>query len=63
MKRSLLSLLTSIGLGALAYGQQEQPVGTISENVRFATFNGGLSNTQLTDFAGQIVVLYYYTPW
>lgn len=54
--------LAFVGFGALAPAQQ-LPVGTLSENVDFALLGGGLSNSQLTDYSGRIVVLYYYTPW
>ena len=63
MKRLLFFLLSSAALSYPAHAQ-ELPVGTISENVDFSLLeSGNLTNAALTDFEGQIVVLYYYTPW
>ncbi len=62
MRIALAPIVLSLGLTSLALAQ-ELPVGTLSKNVAFATLEGGLTNTQLTDYAGNIVVLYYYTPW
>ena len=62
MKSLALVFFALIGLGNVARAQQ-LPVGAISENVEFALLGGGLTNSQLTVYSGEIVVLYYYTPW
>lgn len=60
-----LSALISFFLVANAslLAQEQQPVGTLSEDVDFALLGGQLTNTSLSSYEGGIVVLYYYTPW
>ena len=60
--RLSLVLLSCFSLSPLVQAQ-ELPVGTQSENVQFSILDGGLRNTDLSEFAGQIVAIYYYTPW
>ncbi len=63
MKRPTLLLFATLALG-LAANAQELPVGTISQNVDFTLFeSGGPANRSLSQFEGQVLVLYYYTPW
>ena len=61
----LLALTLALTLAScLLLSAQQPPIGTVSEEVEFALFDGEvLDNRKLSDFAGQIVVLYYYTPW
>lgn len=61
---ALAGLLALFLLVPMPEAQGQLPVGSISDDVAFALFEGNaLSNGQLSDFAGQIVVSYYYTPW
>lgn len=62
MKLLQTTLLASMSLGLFSQAQ-ELPVGTVSEDVQFSLLDNGLTNTRLSDFSGQIVVIYYYTPW
>ncbi len=58
-----ISLVTMLALSGVTLGQLS--VGQNSDDVSFTAFNSGndLENTQLGDFAGKVVVMYYYTPW
>ena len=40
-------------------------VGTVSPNHSYAAFDvgGNLTDASIYDHAGEIVVIYYYTPW
>lgn len=63
MKRFSAILTILLCLGGSIQAQEQQPVGTLSENVDFALLGGQLTNSSLSDYEGGIVVLYYYTPW
>ena len=57
-----LVILSLAVLSSLATAQ-ELPVGSQADNVEFALFENELTNRSLADFEGQIIALYYYTPW
>ncbi len=51
-------------IATLTTASAQLGVGSTSDDVEFAIFNGGsLSNDELTGFGDQITVFYYYTPW
>ena len=63
MKRLLSIVIASALISGWVEAQDELPVGTLSQNVKFALLQNGLSNATLSEFEGNVVVLYYYTQW
>ena len=65
MKKSTVALVFGLLLAQISWLHAQAAVGTVAPGRSYASFDlaGALTDAAIYDHAGDVVVLYYYTPW